>query len=942
MKKNRKHFFGKLKQFRRIRQAGLLLCELIRVAGITGIILTAYVFLDYFLALSPIKLKIINSAIIATLSVYFMIKILQILRLSFPKTAKIADKASKSRRQHILGTLELLKRTKSLQKLSEMGTFLVKKLLNESNEILNTLPLSNLFPKRELKRQILTFLFQLIVVILLLGIPYRISSVVLNRIFHPSEDIPPYSRYLFAISPAKPSVIYGGTLELATKITGAPIRDTVLLRTRQGDNINSAACFKDGENRYVQRIEKLTTPVEFCFAIGRYRSKWHKMELLMLPRISLAQIDVKPPNYTHIPEKRFVLGRSSLKVLKGSDVTLTVTSNRPLSSGDMIITDKNRNHKVVKGEKTGINSLKFNWTAKGKSEISVKIRDIRNTPSEKPMIFKQLLLQDKFPSVELTEPEPFFLATPDAKFKVRGYAEDDYGIKRVDFVRNIIGYRDRMKHLGPELVSKKYDITQEFDFAKLGVQPGEVIEIYAEASDFNPSLMGLAVSDVIKIKIISREQYAEILRTRIKVDTIFRRYAAMKKAFKELKKSLQNFNKRLTDKKLSQSDKQKMLDNLKKTNTNAKRLLAKLAEDFPIYEMEKEQKKTFKALHSQTLDNESALDKMSASDPNKSLLSEIEKMLAAFKRQEKKMQEMDQQMQQLEALVKLMKSAGRYAAMLKKQEGIVRRLTRFKVGNDSGSSGMLSRLGNEEKKMSENLEKLIKEISSAADALPSKYKRVRDDSFAFLEKLKSYKIIPELNKANKSASIQRGNRAYMHGEKALEMMRRLIDKKTMADNAFSQMCRGEMPQSCSGSGSGSGGGSGGMQKTARQMRQSSLKQFGQGNGQGQGSGSGQSGRGGQSRGGAGDINDGYSMDKSSMLDLPVVGPKRSSAGNRGGKVGGTRGKGKGNSSNRKILSDAKGDISTTGQTETETESISLDDAPYKYRKAVKKYFSEEE
>jgi len=938
MKKDISQFFRKLRHLRNTRQAGLLICEIMRLTGVAGIALTIYVFLDYFLAFSPLKLKIINIALITTLTIYFLIRISAVFRISFTETAAYIDKISKNRRETLQGTLELLKNSKQL---SGMREFLVEKLLNESNAILKKITRSDVFPKRELKKRVLNSTLQLVASIILLGISYQISSVVLNRIFHPSEDIPPYSKYQFIIAPKTPSVIYGGTIELSSEITGAPIQDTVLLRIKQGDIINSTACFKDGEKRYVQRIEKLTSPVEFCFAIGRYRSKWHKVELLMLPRISLAQIDITPPAYTHIPQKHFVLGRSSLNLLKGSEVSLTVTSNRPLSSGDMVIIDTNRNRELVKAEKIGMNSLKFNWHATGKAELSVKIRDIRGTEAEKPLNFKQLIIKDKLPEVVLTEPDSFFLATPDAKFKVKGSANDDFGLKRVDFVRNIIGYRDRMKHLGPDLVSKNYEFSQEFDFATLGVQPGEVIEIYAEASDFNPSLMGVAASDMIKIKIISKEEYAEILRTRTKVETVFRRYSAMQEAFKSLKKNLQNFQDKLKKGNLSDNEKEQILKKLKKANSKANALLAKLAKDFPIYEMEKEQKKVFRELYNQTINNESLLETMNASDTNKSLASKTEKMLAAFKKHEKKLKKMNKNMQELRALVNLMQTAGRYAAMLQEQEIIVRRLTRFKLGNDSGNSGMLNRLGKQEKKMVEKLTALKKEIIANANALPPKYKPLREDALAFTDRFDSYEIIPELTKSHKSAAIQRGNNAFIHGEKALEMMRRLIDKKTTAENMFCKMCRGEMPKNCSGSGSGNCSGNG-MQQTAQQMLQSILRRNCKNNGNGSGRGMGRNGSGGQSGGGEGNINDGYSMNNSSMLDLPVVGPGRSSIGNQKSGSRGNSGNGKGRDSrNQRISSDAKESISETKQIETETESISLDDAPYKYRKAVKKYFSDE-
>jgi hypothetical protein len=96
-------------------------------------------------------------------------------------------------------------------------------------------------------------------------------------------------------------------------------------------------------------------------------------------------------------------------------------------------------------------------------------------------------------------------------------------------------------------------------------------------------------------------------------------------------------------------------------------------------------------------------------------------------------------------------------------------------------------------------------------------------------------------------------------------------------------------------------------------------------------------------GGEGNANDGYSMNNSSMLNVPLAGPKRSTYSKDGGKSGsGKNGRGPGKARSVKISSDARENISVKEQQTTETESISFEDAPFKYRNAVKKYFSEEE
>ena len=287
-----------------------------------------------------------------------------------------------------------------------------------------------------------------------------------------------------------------------------------------------------------------------------------------------------------------------------------------------------------------------------------------------------------------------------------------------------------------------------------------------------------------------------------------------------------------------------------------------------------------------------------------------------------------------------MNAAGEFSRMLQEQEEIVSRLSRFKLSGNSHNSAMLMRLGEKEKKVAAELKTLKEQIIKNANSLPPQFKKLKNDALRFTKKLKHYEILPELDKAHKNAASQRGNKAYIHGEKALEQMRRLADKDDKdcksatgqgggGGNSFSQMMRGKLP----------GGISERMKKTAKQMLKNILRQC-----QDQGTGKGGVGSGGSQGGGAGDGEDGHSVNSSSMLDIPIMGPERTDFQNPNAPAHSkmrSGGKGRGGKRGRIISSETKERLIDTKQITTETDSISLDETPHKYRDAVKKYFGEE-
>jgi len=289
----------------------------------------------------------------------------------------------------------------------------------------------------------------------------------------------------------------------------------------------------------------------------------------------------------------------------------------------------------------------------------------------------------------------------------------------------------------------------------------------------------------------------------------------------------------------------------------------------------------------------------------------------------------------MESLGKLMRTAGSFMKILAEQESIVQRLSRFKLGGGSMLTPMLKRLGERERRLHSDLSKLRDDIAGAAENLPPLFGKFKKDALLFLLEMDNAGIRPAIKRAYINALDANGDTAYKHASVALEKLQRLIDGKINKNNTFSKMCRGEMssggqcgngiPCDCLG--------------TARQMLRSILRRScGRGGGTGKGVGA-------NAGGGDGDAEDGYSVAGSSLLDTTVLGPKRSASAegasprhtlSRSGKRGAS---GKGDSRGRLTSGDTE-NLKATSQKGVNTEGVQLDEVPWKYREAVKKYFGE--
>ena len=70
----------------------------------------------------------------------------------------------------------------------------------------------------------------------------------------------------------------------------------------------------------------------------------------------------------------------------------------------------------------------------------------------------------------------------------------------IESVRTVVGFRARTSALGLALPEKRQDFSRHLNLGQLGVVPGQVLELYFEARDFNPDRTGIGGSDIVRIE----------------------------------------------------------------------------------------------------------------------------------------------------------------------------------------------------------------------------------------------------------------------------------------------------------------------------------------------------------------------------------------------------------------------------------------------------------
>lgn len=896
-------------------RGGLLLCSLLRVLRTGLVVLAAAVLADYFLALSPLALMAVDLAAAGGMAFVVLWECINVVALSRKETAERADQLLGHRRQPVLTAFEL----QTTAPTEEWGQFLIERSLREGEAALGSVRFSQAFPWPAVWRQLRWVVLAAVSCTALGFWQPQAARVVLARLRHPNRDLPPYSALRFRVSPQPAQVLYGGSVELAVEITGAPVRHPVVLLTRKGDYTDQTSCFRQAEKTFSQRLEKVVDPVEFCFAVGRARSAWQPVELLLRPKVAMLKLAIEPPAYTGLPPTETVVSQETLEGYKGSKVRLQLTSNRPLSSGVLTLVPLNglEETQAIVGRKSGLHTLTFEWELKHPSRMEVRVEDVQGTPLAEPLQLTQKLTPDRPPEAVIHSPPAYVLATPSSTVSVQGTASDDLALRGVTLVRTIAGYRDRTLPLGPLVADRLFSVKRDLNLRQVGVLPGQVLELFLEARDFNPERTGVGSSEMVRIEIISDVEYAEMVRANETLAQFAERYREVQARFEAFRKTVAEL---LQEMRQPQPDKDRLnalLEQARQQNQDVRRFFKQLASEFQAYKLEEGWKQVLDHIAERFQGQANLLEGMTAGNP------QLAQVLDRLKRDlELDAQRLEQQMQVTEEFLKagrVMEHASRFMQLLNRQRDLTRRLQRRQADPNDQSS--LRDQGTQQAGILQELNAFSENLKNAAEALKEggEFDQLRASSLEFAAKLKDCGAGPLMQVAVEAAQKDNGPDTLRNARLAKEKLEEFLSQ--CENSQFGGLCRGQMKFKVQDE----------LSQSLAQLLASLMSGGNRRGGQGTGPNPG---------GGAGDAGDGYSVPSHTRLNTPVVGPSRSQF-VPGGQAKGSQGQG--GQGGATVVRPEKTEPSA-GQTRPDlsAQGRSPELVPEKYRKALKRYFSQPE
>ncbi|MGD1083130.1 MAG: hypothetical protein ABSA47_00100 [Verrucomicrobiota bacterium] len=474
---------------------------------------------------------------------------------------------------------------------------------------LREVPMERLARTEALGRQLRRAAWALLGLAAVLALVFRVSAVEIARFADPFGDHPPYSFTHLQIlqpGPAGTNVLYDKGLVVKVKATGHQPKEVLLTAFPPGrrDQAFTLPMFDKTGAGYDQLLDNIHSElVVFAHTKDNVtESKQARIGVTLTPQLEKMFVRVAPPEYTGIKPEESPYSFKSVQALEGGELRFRIASNRPLREGSLDLTSGDAPPQHVALVKSADKEVSGSFIAAESGRMRFSITDTDGLASQGDCEGALTVTRDLPPEVRLANPDKDAFVAMDFKLQAVVEAGDDYGLRQVRLHRGLNGVFSAPKTFSYTNIVRDTRETFDFQFADLGVQPGDVVSLFAEALDTAPQ-PHLSRSQTVRLQVISVEDYNNFLREQSDIADAEAKYAALNDELqalidqqKQLGGEIQKLGDQLAKTDASQSAAlAQQLDSLiakqnelnQKLNQEASRM-DNFVRDIPLYDVEKD------------------------------------------------------------------------------------------------------------------------------------------------------------------------------------------------------------------------------------------------------------------------------------------------------------------------------------------------------------------
>lgn len=711
---------------------------------------------------------------------------------------------------------------------------------------------------------------------------------VMPRLFAPWMDdlTPPWSLTHYKLSPRGASVSYGSSLNISVEVSGPVPKNLALMTKTAKTGWRAIALDSEEPGKYSLTLDDLREDTKFYVQGNGSRSARYPIHIQRPPVVKSVQATYTYPKYTKQPSSQETVREDGLHGLVNTRVRLEISTNRPLSGGQMTVeTGEGQTQSVellpdAKDPSRAVGD--FSLIKPGTYAIALTADD--GQANKEATKGKIKIDRDERPAVWIEQPGIDLLVTPDMKVPIQVSAEDDIGVQKVEMHRIVNDLGDN-PHVFPKATSdkgapKKVDNTLTMDLADLGVRPGDKISYYATAFDNDPGKPNIGETDPFTLKVVSPEEYREALREQRKPDDLKQETQDIVSGVQSLAQQQQKLAEKMAglEKQLAKNPNdvkaQKQLAEARQQQKALQSQAEQMAQQLQQYAKSPsstELEKTLKQKLGEVAQgmNKAATGPMQqaqSGQPGQSAQSAGEAAKQLAQMNQKMEQQVQKAVENLAKIAPLYNDLERFKSLLDQQGQLVLKAREFQDKNSSSAEdkARLEELAHQQNQIQQELKRVQEDLKQHVEECQSDFPKAAASARKIAGEIQSRQIPNSMQAGQDNFRQSQGPQGFENSARAFQQMQAMMGQcKSGQGN-----CEGELDISLSKSLGKSGLGK-------------ALSQLGQGSGMGQGQGQGGIGIGvsGSPSGQSGQQGGNYAM-RTSKAFVPSVRSMSGSGGNR--------------------------------------------------------------
>ena len=627
-----------------------------------------------------------------------------------------------------------------------------------------------------------------------------------QRFADPFGDHPPFSFTTLKITaPSDDStrVIYNQPVAIEAEFNGHRPKELFLTVSDANNPEKSVTIpmFPHGEDGFFQEIEKVETDL-----VIRAHSKSHRsvsearqVGVILTPQLEAARVSVAAPAYTRLKERDSTIGvdrnkSPTLSVLAGSELEFALDSNRPLSESSAALQSarpKSAEFRLIVSDREKPNTVKGSMIAEESGRLRFDLRDVLGLQADRELAVNLIVTHDLAPEISITEPstDGFIVDTYRTNVAVR--SSDDYGLKTIRIHTGINNHYGEPRTVGmqtspPQRLSLE---TVKISPMEMGARAGDVISVFAEATDIRPETQ-MARTRTLTLEVITEEEYNDFLRMRTEIRDLEKKYSRLHGELKKLAGEQRELAREAEAAK--DSPDQSGRDELAARQARLNDKLLKLAEkmesatrDNPLYDLEKEFQEILdeesQTIRGSVAENQEATESFLTSSPSGGSMAAFgEAGQAQADRLDPAREQAEQQiaevMKDADLMQQLLKAIAAYQELYKQQEQLASQTSAYKSepGSDAGHDSRLAlqQMAGAERFISEALDQIVENLRGGAEKAEETFPKAAQDARDIADQIEEANLS---NLAEGAASTMLAGRGLESHERA-EHLRQEMEK----------------------------------------------------------------------------------------------------------------------------------------------------------------------